>query len=699
MAERNESESTVLRLQNPLELLAVIALVIAALLCAVVARFAAPYGERFVLFLTLLAADGLLIVIGYLYALRHRGAAQTHTELYDAAAQRQQHIGELERVMQSLEQTRRQLDALVLDNDELRARLAEKRDPGDLVGPSMDSALAASRDALVHLSADGAVLNLNQAASQLLHITAATARDKQLRHVARLFDPEKDPTHQRPPEEMVLRAVQSHTTPQKIARAVLASGPDDEQTVSLTIAPIIDESMFLGGAIVRIDIEQKPVETMDSAAAFTAPVEISRSAAVDPLTGLPDVNAFDARLAELLQLARLTHVSHTLLLLTIDDLESVHRQYGPAAGEEMLRKIGELVLTQIAPVGDAFRTSLYTFAALIPEMSGEPARQLAETLRADIAGCVMQKNERQFNTTATIALDELNEATEGADSALHHLQGILLEAGVAGGNRVVAFQKNETRETTRRDDQEWINWLTPRFESQQIHLVSQSIVPSAKHEGTAKPWVEVFVRVEEDDGHWLPPGAYLPALRRNRLTGKLDLWVLQQCLQAVETNRELFEKYAGININLDSATVVSDEFREQATALMAASPVNGAQICFEIEESCVANHTPKVVALIQSMAPHGTRFLLDHCRGTATVGLLRKVPVDFVKFHESLVRRAMSDPLDRAELEWLVQAAHLLNRKAVASRVENKELRELMGKIGIDFMQGLAIDQLGPLLI
>ncbi len=698
MAERIETESTVLRLQSSLGSLALAALGIAAVLSMLVARFAAPYGERLPLFLALIGADLLLIAIIYLYAQSHRSAQSTQ-QIYDAAAQREQHNAEIERVMQTLDQSRRQVDALVLDNDELRARLADRKDPAELLDPSIESALAASRDALIHITADGVVHSLNQAATQLLHLTSATARGKQLRHVARMYDSEKDPARQRHSDEMILRSVQSHTTPQKIAHAILFAGPDDEKPVSLTVSPILNSSAFLEGAVVRIEVEQKPAEVSVTAMATTFAPETVRASAIDPLTGLPDVHAFDARLAELLQIARLTHVSHTLLLLTIDDLETVHRQFGPAAGEEMLRKISELVLNQISPVGDAFRISLYTFAALIPDMSGDPARHLAETLRADVAGCVMQKNDRQFNTTASIALEELNEATEGADSAMSHAQNVLLEASIAGGNRVIAFQKDEGRETTRRDDQEWINWLTPRFERQQIHLVSQSIVPSTKNEATSKPWVEVFVRVEEDDGHWLPPGAYLPALRRNRLTGKLDLWVLQQCLNAVQTNRELFEKYAGVNINLDSATVVSDEFREQAVAMLAESPVNGGQICFEIEESCVANHTTKVVALIEAMAPHGTRFLLDHCRGTATIGLLRKVPVEFVKFHESLVRRAMSDPLDRAELEWLSQAAHLLNRKTVASHVENKELRELMSKIGIDYMQGLAIDQLGPLLI
>lgn len=697
MAERIESESTVLRLQSSLGSLAAGLLGIATFLSLLVARFAAPYGERLPLFLALLCANLLQVAIIYFYAQRHRGA-QTTQQVYDLSALRQQHLAEIERVMQTLDQTRRQLDALVLDNDELRARMAEHRDPAELLDPSIESALAASRDVLIHLTADGVVRSLNQAATQLLHITLPTARGKQLRNVARLFDADKDPARQRHADEMVLRAVQSHTTPQKIARAVLSAGPDDEMPVSVTVAPILNSSAFLEGAVIRIEPEKKlQVETTLTMAAPTP--EFTKTVAIDPLTGLPDVHAFDARLAELLQIARLTHVSHTLLLLTIDDLETVHRQYGPAAGEEMLRKISELVLTTITPVGDAFRISLYTFAALIPDMSGDPARHVAETLRSDIAGCVIQKGDRQFSTTASLALEELNEGTEGADAALEHAQSILLEASIAGGNRVIAFQRNESRETTRRDDQEWISWLTPRFERQQIHLVSQSIVPSTRNEGTAKPWVEVFVRVEEDDGHWLPPGAYLPALRRNRLTGKLDLWVLQQCLNAVQTNRELFEKYAGININLDSATVVSDEFREQAVALLAESPVSGSQICFEIEESCVANHTLKVVNLIEAMAPHGTHFLLDHCRGSATIGLLRKVPVEYVKFHESLVRRAMSDPLDRAELEWLVQAAHLLNRKAVASHVENKELRELMSKIGIDFMQGLAIDQLGPLLI
>jgi diguanylate cyclase (GGDEF)-like protein len=668
--------------------------VIAVILDLFVVALALPRGTPKVsLLVALLTHDALIIAVIYAYTARVLlEPVDEHFSMEQATAQEKS--PELDRVMQTLDGMRKQLDAAIADNEDLRAVVGGTKGSTDSLQHRIDAAFAASRDALIHIDAKGAVQNLTAAAGELLQVSPEYARGRPLRTVAQLYDIDKDPKRQRSTEDMALQAVSGQTTSQTLPRTMLVFGAETETLLTTVVVPAVDAKGKLQGAILRLDTRSASA----AAAPHATEPEAAKGPTKDPLTGLLNVQAFDARVTELIGIARMNRVSHTLLLLSVDDLDTVHREFGAAGSEEMLSRIGEILKTRISAIGDAYRVSLYTFAALVPEMSGDPARELGETLRADIAGYTFRRGDRQFNATASIALMEINEWTEGVDTLTDASHKLLLEASVAGGNRVVVFRAEDARLSQRRNDQEWIEWLMPRFERKLIHLVSQSIVPAGKAD-TSRPWVEVFVRVEEDDGHWLPPGAFLPALRRNRLTSKLDLWVLEQGLRSIETNHTLFDKYAGLSINLDNASVVSEDFRRGAIELLEKSFGAGVQICFEIEESCVANRTQEVVELIDALKPFGVRFVLDHCRGAATVGLLRKVPVDFVKFHESLVRRTMSDPVDRAELEWLNQAAHLLSRKTVASHIESKELHELMTRIGIDYVQGLAIDQLGPLLL
>jgi diguanylate cyclase (GGDEF)-like protein len=662
-------------------------LALAVVLDLIVAALSTTPGNFGPLFLALFVDDVIVVAAVYAYVagvlLRPREdhyvpqAAEGGSEDYD-------------RLNQVLDSVRMQLDAAVADNDDLRQKLLGETGVAESLQAGIGVLMQNNEGALLQLDRDCKVVAMTAAAAKLFRTAASAAAGQTLQQMARLYDVDRDPKRERPIEQLGQVIGESGSGSRRM-RGVVVFENQDEIILTMTAVSTADAYGVTHGAVIVVEQPEAARHEDETQR------PIAQTPQTDPLTGLLNSTAFDVRLAELIELARRYRVSHTLMLLSVDDLDVVNREFGPAASEDLLRQTGELIHTRVAPIGDAYRVSLYTYGALIPELSGDPARELAEALRTDIAGNSVRKGDRQFNATASIALVEINESIEGPDVLMETANNVLLEAAVAGGNRVVAYHPDEKREQTRRDDRSWIEWLMPRFERKLVHLVSQTIMPAGT-DSEALPWVEVFVRVEEDDGHWLPPGSYLPALRRNRLTPKLDLWVLEQCLDAVDKNSALFQKHAGVTINLDSATVASEEFHRTAADLLERSH-NGNKICFEIEETCVANNTQQCIDLMAALKPLGVMFLLDHCRGAAAVALLRRVPFDFVKFHESLVRRMMADAVDRSEFEWINSAMHLLGRKTVASHVESKELRDAVTRAGVDYVQGLAIDQLGPLLI
>lgn len=611
-------------------------------------------------------------------------------------------MDEYARLQQRYGGAMKQLDAAIDDNVELREALLAAHESA-LGAVTLERAvLESSNEAVLALDTEQRIIGLSPRSAALLRVDGAAVRGQALDAVAKIYDIDRDPKRRR---ALASFTAEEQEARRRIPRAMLDFGVEEELLIDLTLLFARDEQQQVRGVLLRFGGEATgaapgPAALTAAASSAAAAAENGDTALAhrDPLTGLLSVQAFDQRLAELMDIARRFRVQHSLMLISLDALDVVNRELGSNASEDLLRDVADILQGRIAALGDLYRVSLYNYGALIPELCGDPARELAEAMRADIAGYTLRRADKHFNATISIALLEIDEHTESADDLLRNANDVLLEAAVAGGDRVSVYQGNvQRRQSVRRDDRQWIDWLMPRFDRKLVHLVSQSIVPVAG--SGARPWVEVFVRVEEDDGHWLPPGAYLPALRRNRLTPKLDLWVLEQALGAIATNRELFEKYAGITINLDNASVSSSEFRNAAAERLANAGTAATQICFEIDEACVANRSSHLIELYGSLHVLGTHFLLDHCRGADTIALLRKVPVEFIKFHESLVRRAMSDAVDRSELEWLNQAAHLLNRQTVASHVESKELRELLTRIGVDYVQGLAIDQLGPLLI
>ena len=81
-----------------------------------------------------------------------------------------------------------------------------------------------------------------------------------------------------------------------------------------------------------------------------------------------------------------------------------------------------------------------------------------------------------------------------------------------------------------------------------------------------------------------------------------------------------------------------------------------------------------------------------------TGATLRHLPVDYMKIHPSVTRNIESDALDRTHLEWICEAAHLLRRKTAAINIESESALALLRAAGVDYVQGSAVNKIGPLM-
>jgi diguanylate cyclase (GGDEF)-like protein len=110
--------------------------------------------------------------------------------------------------------------------------------------------------------------------------------------------------------------------------------------------------------------------------------QIERQETVDELTGV----ASQQRLLELLEyeIQRHQHFERrlTLLLLDVEGLEGINRQYGRQYGNHILQKIAGLLRDEVRPVDVLARYGHDEFAVMLPETDEETGQELAERLRA-----------------------------------------------------------------------------------------------------------------------------------------------------------------------------------------------------------------------------------------------------------------------------------------------------------------------------
>jgi diguanylate cyclase (GGDEF)-like protein len=105
----------------------------------------------------------------------------------------------------------------------------------------------------------------------------------------------------------------------------------------------------------------------------------------DPLTGLYNRRFFFEALEKEVRRAERYGSSASLAFFDVDDFKSINDTYGHLAGDDVLRKIGEIVDSLIRPVDSFARIGGEEFALLMPETQQLDALLVAERLRTALS--------------------------------------------------------------------------------------------------------------------------------------------------------------------------------------------------------------------------------------------------------------------------------------------------------------------------
>jgi diguanylate cyclase (GGDEF)-like protein len=159
-----------------------------------------------------------------------------------------------------------------------------------------------------------------------------------------------------------------------------------------------------------------------------------RLAREDAQTGLPSARAFHERLA--LEIARMKRHSRplSLLYLDIDDFKRVNDERGHQAGDQLLLRVGRILLTVVRNVDLCARLGGDEFAILMPETTAEEAVAVAERVRESMLSSFQ---EGGASVGTSMGLATFGVPPIDAQAPLSIADGLMYEAKRSGKNRVV----------------------------------------------------------------------------------------------------------------------------------------------------------------------------------------------------------------------------------------------------------------------
>jgi diguanylate cyclase (GGDEF)-like protein len=425
--------------------------------------------------------------------------------------------------------------------------------------------------------------------------------------------------------------------------------------------------------------------------------QLAYQASHDTLTGLINRREFEHRVERAIAHARVQTATHALLYLDLDQFKVVNDTCGHAAGDELLQQLAQILLSSVRYRDTLGRLGGDEFGMLLENCPLDKAVEIANKLLSAIDDFKFTWAGNSFTLGISIGVVPIDRSTTDIASTMSAADAACYIAKESGRNQVQIAHLGDRRLQERHGEMQWVARLNRAMDKDQFVLYFQPVIPCANKPGTGR-LVEILVRLIDDDGTIIAPGAFLPAAEKYNLLTNIDRWVIAHSLAWLAGNTNNDTALVTLSINLSGQTLGNPDMLKFIIDKMEETGTAPEQIIFEVTETSAITNITSATSFMLTLRGYGFRFSLDDFgSGLSSFTYLKKLPVDFLKIDGIFVRDILSDPVDFAMVKAISELGQLLGKEIIAEFVETQELADELRKMGVNYMQGHAYGKPQPL--
>lgn len=407
---------------------------------------------------------------------------------------------------------------------------------------------------------------------------------------------------------------------------------------------------------------------------------LRRLASTDPMTGLANRTAFQARLTQLAEVGS----GADLVLLDLDDLKQTNDTAGHDAGDALIAEAGRRLRLAAGPDALVARLGGDEFAVLL---TGSARARLSDLRTAvDLSRSrPFLYRDRWLSASVSAGLASW-EPGDGMPERLYKRADLALYRAKADGRGCCRSYSSEMC-----DEQEarrlWAQSLREGLEWEELVLHFQPIVDLRSGEIV---YHEALLRWQHPDLGLLTPPAFATAFEEPDIAAAVQEHVLNVALDRVVSSRGDVAPLRRVSVNFLACQLQGRDGAEHILKLIRDRALDPSSLVIEVTETVVVGRPGgPVVECLQLLQHAGVGIALDDFgTGYASLVHLRDLPADVLKIDRSFVTGAPADVESGKIIRAIVALAHSLGRKVIAEGVETDQQREYLRRLGCDFGQG-----------
>lgn len=389
---------------------------------------------------------------------------------------------------------------------------------------------------------------------------------------------------------------------------------------------------------------------------------------IDPLTGVYSKEYLPVLEKEFLNL------KCSIILLDIDNLDSINRYYGKEIGDLLLSEVVKIIKKSLREEDVIARIGGDEFLIVLKKEGADKnfSYSIGERIIQKIGMANFNFGNGKIKLTASAGIYLEPEKEVSLNKAIEKTDKALLLAKQKGKNRIEIYRDSLIEAINKglvdiKDaiaDNRIVCFYQPIFEIESMKTVK----------------FESLVRMVTKDGKVVSPGMFLTQIINTTVYRDLTKRVIDYNINIIK------QKRINVSINLLPSDMADREFINFLLSIE--KPVRE-KITIELLESENVGNYNMLRDNISSLRGAGYKMALDDF-GSGFSNLMHVVELkfDYLKIDGNIIRKIDKDPVSYAVVKAIKAFASEIETETVAEFISSKEIFEKVRKVGIKYGQG-----------
>ena len=403
----------------------------------------------------------------------------------------------------------------------------------------------------------------------------------------------------------------------------------------------------------------------------------------DILTELPNRRAFKSKLSEVIEESRIKNQKFAVAIMDLDNFKNINDTIGHDYGDKVLSTMANRWRDVTNKKDFISRLGGDEFAVIISdyEAISDLDTHLHEFMK--VLEDKMTLKGKEFTICGSMGVAVFPSDSLDASQLMKFADTALYAAKNQGKNRICYFDgiMNDVLEHV----VEMENVIRYAIKNDAFSLVYQ---PQYSVKDKRLRGFETLIRLHDEKGGPLSPGAFIPVAEKSTLIIEVDRWVLRN---AMHDFKPLIAKAPDVilSINISATHMLADGFLDDIDSAIKEAEFPPQNLELELTESVFVDSLDKAKNIMREIKNRGIHIALDDFgTGYSSLSYLKELPIDLLKIDKAFVDSISDGPREESFVAAIISLSQLMKFAVISEGVEEEYQLDILRNLGCDYIQG-----------